>query len=314
LRVISTFSGCGGSSLGYQLAGCQVALAVEFDPHAVEVYRRNFPKTPIFDGDIATLSVEQSIELAGGKPDILDGSPPCQGFSTAGKRKVSDPRNTLFREYVRLLDGLQPKAFVMENVPGMVKGKMKRVFNECLKALAKCGYRVNAWVLNAKWYGVPQSRQRLIFIGYRNDLALNPTCPPPHGPVITVRQALADVPHEDAPAMTGKAIKRYLPYVPTGGNMASVTKYSGYNSLTRLRWDKPAQTICKTVCLTGLGSMIHPDEDRMLTIAELKRLHTFPDSFDLGTDYIEAVARIGNSVPPMFMREIAGHIMKCLTK
>lgn len=166
--VISTFSGCGGSSLGYQMAGCKILLAIEWDQNSVDTYRLNFPDTPIYHGDIADLSVDECCRLAGivpGQLDILDGSPPCQGFSTAGNRDFGDSRNQLFREYCRLLAGLQPRVFVMENVSGMVKGKMKLIFADCLRELKACGYRVKARLINAMFYNVPQSRQRLIFIG-----------------------------------------------------------------------------------------------------------------------------------------------------
>ena len=123
--VISTFAGCGGSSLGYQMAGFKELLAVEWDNNAVETFKLNFPDVPIYHGDIARLTADECMELSGiGKYelDVFDGSPPCQGFSTAGKRKFDDPRNSLFIEYARLLNDLQPKVFVMENVTGMVKG------------------------------------------------------------------------------------------------------------------------------------------------------------------------------------------------
>ncbi len=171
--VISTFAGGGGSSLGYSMAGYKELLAVEIDNNAVETLRLNFPDLPIYHGDIGKLSVEECMELAGltepGQLDVLDGSPPCQGFSTAGKRKMSDNRNQLFREYVRLLKGLQPKVFIMENVSGMVKGKMKIIFAEILRELKASGYEVKAWLLNAKYFYVPQSRERMIFIGVRQD-------------------------------------------------------------------------------------------------------------------------------------------------
>jgi DNA (cytosine-5)-methyltransferase 1 len=115
--VISLFAGCGGSSLGYSMAGYRELLAVEWDDHAVKTFKLNFPDVPVWHGDIADLSVERCMEMAGlsgqGELDVLDGSPPCQGFSTAGKRKMDDDRNQLFREYVRLLQGLKPKVFVM---------------------------------------------------------------------------------------------------------------------------------------------------------------------------------------------------------
>jgi DNA (cytosine-5)-methyltransferase 1 len=117
--------------------------------------------------------VEECLRIAGLQPgelDVLDGSPPCQGFSTAGKRKMEDDRNQLFREYVRLLRGLQPKVLVMENVSGMVKGKMKLIFAEIMRELKACGYQVSARLMNAMYFGVPQSRERMIFIGVREDL------------------------------------------------------------------------------------------------------------------------------------------------
>lgn len=172
--VISTFAGCGGSSLGYSMAGYRELLAVEWDDNAVETFRLNFPGVPVYHGDIAKLSVEECMRLANikeGELDILDGSPPCQGFSTAGKRRFSDIRNQLFKEYVRLLRGLRPKVFVMENVSGMVKGVMKLIFAEIMRELKASGYDVSARMMNAMYFNVPQSRERIIFIGIRKDLA-----------------------------------------------------------------------------------------------------------------------------------------------
>ena len=171
--VISLFAGCGGSSLGYSMAGYRELLAVEWDDHAVATFKLNFPEVPVYHGNIAKLSVEECLRLAGigpGELDVLDGSPPCQGFSTAGKRRMDDGRNTLFREYVRLLRGLRPKILIMENVSGMVKGKMKLIFAEILKELKESGYHVSARLMNAMYYGVPQSRQRMIFVGVREDI------------------------------------------------------------------------------------------------------------------------------------------------
>jgi site-specific DNA-cytosine methylase len=181
---ISTFAGCGGSSLGYKWAGGRGLAAVEFDANAVATYRANFPDTPVIDRDIAKVTAEELMEVARigvGQLDILDGSPPCQGFSTAGKRVITDPRNSLFREYVRLIEGLQPRVFVMENVSGMVKGKMKLVFREVMLALKATGYDVRCKLLNAMYFNVPQSRERLIWIGVRPDVEKPPTFPKAQG-------------------------------------------------------------------------------------------------------------------------------------
>ena len=204
--VITTFSGCGGSSLGYQMAGGKIHLAVEYDQNAVDTYRLNFPETPIYHRDICNLSVEDCCHLSGVRPrelDILDGSPPCQGFSVAGKRVISDNRNKLFAQFVRLLNGLQPKAFIMENVAGMVQGQMKLVFADCLEALKACGYRVKVRLLNAMYFGVPQFRRRLIFIGFRNDINIEPSFPKAETQPITVGEAWAGLEAlNDSPALT----------------------------------------------------------------------------------------------------------------
>lgn len=188
--VMSTFAGGGGSSTGYVWAGGKVLLAVEWDDNAVATYKLNYPQTDVYHGDIAQLSVDEVLQRTGLQPgelDIFDGSPPCQGFSIAGKRQIDDERNQLFREYVRLLRGLRPKVIVMENVSGMVKGKMKLLFGDILIELKASGYRVAARLLNAKYLGVPQSRERMIFIGVRDDLGIEPSHPKPQTRPATLR-------------------------------------------------------------------------------------------------------------------------------
>jgi len=204
LRVVSTFSGCGGSCLGFKMAGYQVLWASEFIPAAAEVYRANHPNTILNTQDIRKIepnAILAAIGLKRGEIDVLEGSPPCASFSTAGKRekhwgkakKYSDTVqrvDDLFFEYVRLLDGLKPKVFVAENVSGLVKGVAKGYFLEILARLKDCGYRVSCKVLDAQWLGVPQARQRTIFIGVRNDLGRNPVFPKPLPYRYSLREAL----------------------------------------------------------------------------------------------------------------------------
>lgn len=300
--VVSTFSGCGGSSLGYQLAGGKVLLAVEWNDNAVQTYRANFPDTPIYQGDIAKLSVEEACKLASiqpGKLDILDGSPPCQGFSTAGKRDFADDRNQLFREYIRLLRGLQPKVFVMENVSGMVKGKMKLIFAECLRELKASGYRVKARVLNAMYYGVPQSRQRLIFIGVRDDLGIDPSHPKAQTRPKTVREAFAGLTgHGDAPALT-PLYQTYWRLTGPGGRVGK------HQTIKRLQVNGIAGAL---LTAEGNGAPYHPTECRAISTQERLRLASFPDEFLMIGTHRDAAERIGNSVPPLFMKAIAEHI------
>ena len=202
--VVSTFSGGGGSSLGFRMAGYRVRLAVEFVQAARDTYQANFPETPIDPRDIRLIQPEEVMErvgLAQGELHVLDGSPPCSDFSTNGKRakgwgkvkKYSDTAqrvDDLFLEYIRLLRGLRPMVFVAENVSGLVKGVAKGKFIQFMKEMKLSGYTVQAQVLDAQWLGVPQSRKRLIYMGVRNDLGLTPAYPRPLPYFYSVKDAL----------------------------------------------------------------------------------------------------------------------------
>ncbi|MCC6315992.1 MAG: DNA cytosine methyltransferase [Thermomicrobiales bacterium] len=301
--VISTFAGCGGSSLGYSMAGFRELLAVEWDDNAVATFRLNFPEVPVYHGDIAALSVDECLRLPGLQPgelDVFDGSPPCQGFSTAGKRMMDDPRNGLFREYVRLLRGLRPKVFVMENVSGMVKGKMKLVFAEILRELKASGYAVSARLMNAMYFDVPQSRERMIFIGVRDDLGVTPSHPRAISKPVILREAIHELgPSKQIPGeLTANKIQRWS---ETKRGDAHTERFS----TLRLAWSTVAPTILKT---PGSGGHFHPDEPRLLSTGELQRIASFPDQYTFVGDWMASVNRIGNSVPPLFMRAIAEHI------
>lgn len=346
--VISLFSGCGGSSLGYSMAGFRELLAVEWDDNAVETFKLNFPDVPVYHGDICKLQVEQIFEMTGlkaGELDVLDGSPPCQGFSTAGKRKLSDERNRLFLEYVRLLRGLRPKVFIMENVSGMVKGIMKLVFAEIMRELKASDYQVSARLLNAMYFNVPQSRQRMIFVGVRDDLNIAPSFPVAESKPVTVREAILQdgkfiyrnnyrVGHTHITVNDFSKSSNALTKMIAGGqhiietstvtdialeqpaplltplylkywHQASQGKAIGtVNSNKKLAEARVSCTLSKS---EGNGGVYHPTIPRGISTGERKRLSSFPDSFKF-TDWANAVERIGNSVPPLFMRSIAKHI------
>lgn len=307
--VISTFAGAGGSSLGYSMAGFRELLAVEWDDNAVATFKLNFPDVPVYHGDIGKLTVADVLKRTGLKPgelDVFDGSPPCQGFSTAGKRDFGDARNQLFREYVRLLRGLKPKVFVMENVSGMVKGDMKLIFAEVLRELKASGYRVKARLLNAMYFGVPQSRERMIFIGVREDLAgKEPSHPSGETKPITVREAFRAAPNDGTGGRVG-------PHTKIWHGMRGVKpgeQQPGHFSRCRLAWDTSAPTVQKA---NGLAHyhVWHPSEHRVIMLSECKRIGSFPDQFQMAGKIGEAWDRIGNSVPPLFMRSIARHVRR----
>jgi len=212
LKVVSTFSGCGGSSTGYEMSGFDVAAAVEFIPLAAESYRLNHPKTTLLERDIREVDGAAIIEATGldvGEIDIFDGSPPCEPFSTAGVRDKGwgqvrpysgkeQRSDDLFFEYARLVAELKPRVFIAENVTGLVKGKARGYFVAIHKALADLGYRVEARILDAQWLGVPQRRQRVIFVGVREDLGRDPVFPDPLPYRYTIREAFEAVGSEVA--------------------------------------------------------------------------------------------------------------------
>lgn len=293
--VISTFAGGGGSSLGYHMAGFRELLAVEWDDNAVQTLRLNFPHLDIYHGDIAKLSVEEVLRRTGLEPgqlDVFDGSPPCQGFSTAGKRDMADDRNQLFREYVRLLRGLRPKVFVMENVSGMVKGKMKLIFVEILRELRASGYRVSARLLNAMHYGVPQSRERMIFVGVREDLGIDPSHPVGINALIKISEIHPSWTH---------ILRSGSPnnWHTTNEVHCSIVKAMG--------------TTSRTGYMSG-GHFIRTQDgnERRPTFDEVKPFGSWPEAYAFSGSREEGIERIGNSVPPLLMRAIARHIREAI--
>jgi len=235
-RAISTFAGCGGSSLGYRMAGFKMMWASEFIDAARKVYQDNASPGTIVDGRdirlVDPLEVLRAIDVKVGELDVLDGSPPCSSFSTAGKRekgwgevkKYSDKEqrtDDLFFEYVRFIRAIKPKVFVAENVSGLVKGTAKGYFLEILRAMKACGYRVEAQLLDAQWLGVPQARQRIIFQGVREDLDLSPAYPAPFRYRYSIRDVLpglARVVHDTSgDRSTGDVTDRPCPTITVGG-------------------------------------------------------------------------------------------------
>ena len=207
LRVVSTFSGCGGSCLGFRMAGYTTLFASEFIPAAQDTYRANHPGVHLDTRDIRQLTAEDVFSVTGlqrGELDVLEGSPPCASFSMAGKREAgwnqvkaySDTKqrtDDLFFEYARLVQGLQPRVFVAENVKGLTIGKARGYLKEILAALRGCGYKVKCAVMDAQYFGVPQRRERLIFIGVREDLGIEPTFPKPAQKPVPLKAALPHI-------------------------------------------------------------------------------------------------------------------------
>lgn len=355
-NAISTFSGCGGSSTGYRMAGFRILYANEFIDAARDSYNANKAPYTVLDGrDIRKVSADDilsAINLKPGELDLFDGSPPCASFSTAGKResgwgkvkKYSDKEqrtDDLFFEFARLVKGVQPKTFVAENVSGLIKGSAKGYFLEILAELKACGYRVSAKLLDAQWLGVPQARQRLIFVGVRNDLGLEPVHPKPLAYRYSVRDALPWIVATGGVRDTGFAAAKMIPgdqpcpTIMAGGGGGMNTSQFGVEAETDIsryaigaEWDKikpggqsekyfqlvkpSLERPCPTITQRGgdntVASVCHPLEKRKFSIAELKRICGFPDDFDLRGTYAQQWERCGRAVPPVMMMHIAAAV------
>ena len=341
-NVISTFSGCGGSSLGYKMAGYKVLWANEFIPAAIDTYKANHLGTIVNTSDIRKLKPEEILDEIGlrvGDLDLFDGSPPCASFSMSGKReklwgevkKYSDTEqrvDDLFFEYVRLVRGLRPKVFMAENVAGLDMGKAKDILGRnqqnffddqsdtILETLRSSGYKVDYRILNSKYFGVAQSRPRLFIIGVRNDLSLSPSFPfkDLSAPIYTLRDAIEDIKDQEeeiARAMIDSKyeVLKWVKMLKPGESGDLYHPNGSYFSLKRIEWDKPTPTILQSHGRPGFAcGAIHPEEDRPLTIPELKRVHSLPEDFILTGDFSKQWERVGRSVPPLLMKALALNI------
>jgi DNA (cytosine-5)-methyltransferase 1 len=304
-KAISFFSGCGGSSTGLKLAGFNVLYANEFVKEAVAIYKVNHPGTYVDSRDIRSIDPQEVlkiIKLNVGELDYLDASPPCSSFSSAGikdkgwgqKRKYSgntfQRTDDLFFELTRMVNHIQPKIVCAENVPGLIKGKAKGYFVEFLSTLQGCGYVVEAAILDASFYDVPQKRKRLIFIGVRNDIAklgFRPCFPDPNPYIIKVSELYPEIvgirnPH----AMRYDSSQRPFPTITAScGTVTETAKFS-----------------------CGGFVELKSGERRKLTIPELLRISSFPIDFKLTGTFAEQWERVGRAVPPMLMYHVASAI------
>lgn len=299
LTVASTFSGCGGSSLGYRMAGFRVAWANEFVPAAQDSYRANMAPGTVLDGrDVRKVRAAEVLRALGvreGELDLLDGSPPCQAFSLAGKRDkgwgkereyehgARQKNETLFDEYLRLLRGIRPRAFVAENVAGLGRGVAKGFFLDILGEMKACGYAVEARLLDAQWLGVPQTRSRIIFVGVREDLGLAPAFPRP----LPYRYSIRDA----------------IPWIADQPRIIQQQGSPGVGK-KRIAASDPVPTVCATQAQQFVMAEGKAGK-RKFTILEVKRLCSFPDDFELSGTYGQQWERLGNSVPPLMMRAVA---------
>lgn len=331
---IDLFSGAGGLLRGFVNQGFKPLFSLEVWQPALETHRMNYPNIPVWDCDIRTVPNEQ-LNKYKGKVDVIVGGPPCQGFSTIGKRLVKDPRNELVFEFVRFVNQIQPKMFLMENVRGLLssdKGKTKAAIEA---EFDEIGYNVVSQVLCAADYGVPQKRYRLFFLGVRKDLSVSPSFPPTScspDNYTTVGDAIMDLvglenqfPNH-VPLKHNAIVTERISYieeghgVPKDGLPEKVAKGSRSDYLDhsiknfshvfkRLDRKLPATTM-----VPGHNAFpLHPTENRSLTVREAARIQTFPDDVVFCGSRQNQCIQVGNAVPVKLAEVLAKQIKAILT-
>jgi len=334
--VVSMFAGGGGSSTGYRLAGGKVLAINEFIVAAQECYAINYPETHIFPQDIRKLTgkrILHKIGLESGELDILDGSPPCSSFSTSGKREKGwgkekiysnkkQVTDDLFFEFARILKDIQPRVFICENVKGLTTGQSKFKLgnnlqglfedkeNSIIEELTNCGYRVKCKVLNAMYCGVPQRRERIIFIGVRNDINKRITFPGRQFPLITTEQSFKGL--KKYPLDKECSLEKYAVY-PELVKLKPGGQSDKYFSLVKLHPDRVSPTITATSSTVGAACPMHWD-NRKLSVKETIRICSFPDDYYLGETYSNQIERLGRAVPPFMMKAVAEHVYNTILK
>ena len=324
LTYIDLFSGAGGLSLGFEQAGFQQLLSVEMESDYCRTYRTNFPHHHLLQKDLTALTEQDLLNCLNGQSvDLVIGGPPCQGFSMAGKigrTFTDDPRNHLFKEFVRIVKIVRPCFFVMENVARLYTHNSGKTRTEIIQAFQNIGYSVECKVLNAADFGVPQIRSRVIFLGRRDKGKIS--FPEPfqishqtvgsaigHFPKLAAGESNPHVANHEAMNHSAQMLEK-MAFVKNGGNRndipeplrpktGDIRKYIRYDS------NKPA------VCITGdMRKVFHYEQNRALTVRELAALQSFPDNFVFCGNKIAQQQQVGNAVPPLLAKAIAESILK----
>jgi DNA (cytosine-5)-methyltransferase 1 len=317
INVIDLFCGCGGMSKGLTDAGLDVIAGIDIWDAAINSYKKNYSHHAICE-DLTNFPPNKFNELYNKdnlKIDLIVGGPPCQSFSIAGKRDKNDPRNSLFMEYVKYLDFFKPKAFIMENVIGILSKKTENNEKIIDIILSKLNANYNSVVckLYASDYGVPQNRRRVIIIGIRKDLDIIPTEPTPTNtvqnriPVKTIIIPKNEI--DNSYYLSKKAIDGIK-------NKKEKSKADGKGfGAQYLDMNKPSYTIPARYWKDGYDALVKysDSEIRRLTITELKRIQSFPDNYIIDGSKKDIIMQIGNAVACKFAYHLGLHIKKLLS-
>lgn len=344
-NVLDLFCGAGGLSYGFERAGYKILLGIDNDAKALETFRANHNGAKSICGDITEITYKDDIlpMIDGATIDVIIGGPPCQGFSLSGPRNFNDPRNKLYLSYIRLVEEIRPRAFVIENVPGLVGLFNGEVKDNIISIFTEMGYNVDYRILCAADYGVPQNRKRVVFVGTRQG-ENRFEYPTPHDSVVTCEMALADLPpligelgteiqdYACAPqnsyqqlmrkksrdvrnhvaATHSNRVQHIISLVPDGGNYKDLPEEyresrNFHVAWTRFASNKPAPTID-----TGHRHHFHYKYNRVPTVRECARLQSFPDDFHFIGNKTQQFRQVGNAVPPLMAQCIAQQLTLAL--
>lgn len=351
-NIVDLFSGVGGLSYGFsKLRDFRIIAANEIDKDIAKAYSLNHPEVKMLNCDIKDLTEEMLKEaLAGKTVDIVVGGPPCQSYSTLGKRQLDDRAN-LFMQYKRILQILKPRAFVFENVVGILSMDKGRLFKQIQDEFKKLGYSLKYKVLNAVDYGVPQFRERVILVGIKGENRYEYPIPT-HGeelkPYVTLKDAIGDLPilksgqssdtyacdinnefldfvrannstevSEHAAPKNGEHLIKIMEALQDGQSKndlpEDIRPKSGYgNTYAKLWWERPSTTITRNFACPSSSRCIHPRDSRAMSIREGARLQSFPDDYKFyGSDGMKRL-EIGNAVPPLLSVAIAKQMLDAL--
>ena len=299
MKVVSLFSGAGGLDLGFIKAGHEIVWANDLYEDAVETYRNNIGNHIVCE-DIFAVEPDNIPDC-----DIVIGGFPCQGFSVANtKRNVADERNKLYKQLLRVIEAKSPKFFLAENVKGIMSLGQGQVLKMILKDFADAGYTVQAKVLNAADYGVPQLRQRVFIIGVRNDIDFNFNYPEPTHSVdgagglkkwISVGSALKGFPNPDEPNN-----------VPNHEYSKYKLRFNGYIGHRMIDPKMPAPTVtARGDDKGGVVVLHHPNNQRRMSCRELATVQSFPKGYVFYGTRSSIYRQIGNAVPPALAYAVA---------
>jgi DNA (cytosine-5)-methyltransferase 1 len=354
INTLDLFCGIGGLTLGMEKAGLSCILGVDYWPDAGKTFQHNHPSTPFLCADLTAISPEDIVAkslVPRDSIDIVVGGPPCQGFSTVGKRTETDPRNRLWERYLDVVDYVRPAYVLIENVEGMNVMGGGAVRDSIIAAFNQIGYAMKSRVLLSADYGVPQLRKRIVFLGWLPPLP-EPAFPHPsfsRNGYVTVRDAIFDLPHLQSGQLADKyseppfsdyqlglrgtettlhnheaakhpvELVNLLSHIPDGGNRKSIPdslqpKSGFHNSYARLASDKPAIAVTSNMRKPSSARSTHPTQNRGLTVREGMRLQTFPDSFVVLGTRTSQYLQVGNAVPPRLGYALGLELVKALKK